>query len=216
MEDDTLFKAFYEPGNVKVEEGAEYDDHGFYRLPGGDFYDPDGIYFDKDGKDKYGGYYDDQFNYHPSKEYEDMVQAIRDEHCFLEQFGQEIEDEEVEEIKDKKEDMDDKEFEDYLNKEKIAPTLKYIKENPDKRHIVISFKGMSGNKDDENDYKAWFKEQNINILDIAINPSRLNIRIKTEDEESIINAIKLEGTVDVVVSITIHILNSFIKTLFSD
>lgn len=160
------------------------------------------------GKDKYGGYYDEEFNYHPSKQYNQIIQFLKDEHTLLEQYGQGVDDEddEDEDNKESAEDMDEKEFEDYLNKEKIAPTLKYIKENPDKRHIVISFKGMSKNKDDDKDYIKWFKEQNINILDIAINPSRVNVRIKTDDEESIINAIKLEGTVDVIVSLYIFLI----------
>ena len=212
MDKDEIFNAFYEPQPFEEVEGGEYDDNGFYRLPGGDYYDPDGVYFDKDGKDKYGGFYDKEFNYHPSKEYEDMVQAIQDEHCLLEQLGQEVEEEEdviEEDSKENKESMNETEFEDYLKKEKIIPTLAYIKENPDKRHIVISFKGMSNNKEDAADYKKWFKEQNINILDIAINPSRLNVRIKTDDEESIINAIKLEGTVDVIVRIYNYLCDNF-------
>ena len=199
MEKNKQFDAFYKRQKVK-KVGGTLDEHGFYRFQNGEFYDPDGVKFNVEGKDEYGGYYDEDLNYHPSKEYEEMVQAIKDEHCLLEQYGQDVEDEANEENKDLIEDMDEKEFEDYLYNEKIAPTLKYIKEYPDKRHIVISFKGMSNNKDDDKDYIKWFKEQNINILDIAINPSRINVRIKTDDEESIINAIKLEGTVDVIVS----------------
>ena len=29
------------------------------------FYDPDGYYFGSDGKDEFGGYYDDKWYYHP-------------------------------------------------------------------------------------------------------------------------------------------------------
>lgn len=34
------------------------DDHYFYTLPNGSYFDPDGYYFDTEGFDYYGGYYD--------------------------------------------------------------------------------------------------------------------------------------------------------------
>jgi hypothetical protein len=37
----------------------------------GDFYDPNGYYFDKDGYDQFGGYYDDDLNYVPGEEYKE-------------------------------------------------------------------------------------------------------------------------------------------------
>ena len=37
----------------------------------GDFYDVNGFYFDKEGYDEFGGYYDDDINYVPGKEYEE-------------------------------------------------------------------------------------------------------------------------------------------------
>ena len=41
-------------------EGHEgkYDEDGFFILPGADFFDPEGFYFDKKGFDGIGGYYD--------------------------------------------------------------------------------------------------------------------------------------------------------------
>jgi predicted DNA binding CopG/RHH family protein len=56
---------------------------------------------------------------------------------------------------------------------------------------------MSDNKDDEKEYVQWFKDRGIKPFDIAINKSRLNIRISTDDIDSIQNAIMLEGTPDV-------------------
>jgi hypothetical protein len=38
---------------------GEFDEDGFYILKEGDFYDPLGYYFDKDGFDENGGSYDD-------------------------------------------------------------------------------------------------------------------------------------------------------------
>lgn len=43
---------------IQGHEG-KYDEDGFYILPGGDFFDPEGFYFDKQGYDGIGGYYDE-------------------------------------------------------------------------------------------------------------------------------------------------------------
>lgn len=42
---------------IEANEG-NYDNDGFYILKAGDFFDPEGFYFDKDGYDGIGGYYD--------------------------------------------------------------------------------------------------------------------------------------------------------------
>ncbi len=47
-----------EPRKFEEVEGGKYDDSGFYSLPDGSFYDPDGFKFDKEGYDEFGGYYD--------------------------------------------------------------------------------------------------------------------------------------------------------------
>ncbi len=45
-----------------------------------DFYDPDGYYFDKDGKDEFGGFYDSDGFYHPGDknkhEFEDVEEEV--------------------------------------------------------------------------------------------------------------------------------------------
>lgn len=48
---------------------GEYDADSFYMLPGGDFFDPQGYYFDKKGFDQLGGYYDKESGqYVPGKD----------------------------------------------------------------------------------------------------------------------------------------------------
>jgi hypothetical protein len=60
--------------NIQAEKGY-YDEFGFYILVNeegkdrGDFYDPNGFYFDLEGYDEFGGYYDDDLNYVPGEEY---------------------------------------------------------------------------------------------------------------------------------------------------
>ena len=52
---------------------------GFYNLPNGDFYDPDGWYFDKDGYDQFGGKYDDDNNYIPGQSNQHLFEDYGDE-----------------------------------------------------------------------------------------------------------------------------------------
>ena len=41
---------------------------GFINMPNGSFYDPEGVYFDQEGYNKFGGYYDYDSNYFPGSE----------------------------------------------------------------------------------------------------------------------------------------------------
>ena len=70
-------KSSREPREIKKVPGGYFDDLGFYNLPDGgnfiwryiniDFYDPDGYYFNKEGKDEFGGHYDSDGYYHPGE-----------------------------------------------------------------------------------------------------------------------------------------------------
>ena len=51
--------------DVKIPSEADMDEYGFAHMADGSFYDPDGYFFNKDGKDEFGGYYDDDWHYHP-------------------------------------------------------------------------------------------------------------------------------------------------------
>jgi hypothetical protein len=46
-------------------QGGHYDSMGFYYTLNGSFWDPDGVYFNKEGVDKHGGKYDKNFEYIP-------------------------------------------------------------------------------------------------------------------------------------------------------
>ena len=46
---------------------GEYDDDGFFITPNGSFWDPDGVYFNKDGFDRHGGRYDSRGVYIPGE-----------------------------------------------------------------------------------------------------------------------------------------------------
>ena len=64
--------------NDEVE--GEYDEEGFFNTPNGSFWDPDGVYFNKEGYDKHGGYYDEQTQeYVPGKGWDEANNCYKDE-----------------------------------------------------------------------------------------------------------------------------------------
>jgi hypothetical protein len=48
-------------------EGGVYIEEGFYVTPNGSFWDPDGVYFNREGYDKHEGFYDEGFEYNPGR-----------------------------------------------------------------------------------------------------------------------------------------------------
>lgn len=80
-----------EDGNLEIEEnvvnerefkevdGGLYNDDGFYITPNGSFWDPDGIYFNREGFDKHEGYYDDEYTYHPGRGWMPHLLCYEDE-----------------------------------------------------------------------------------------------------------------------------------------
>jgi hypothetical protein len=67
-------------------EGGYYDEYGFYYTQNGSniiaykgFWDADGIYFNRDGVDKHGGRYDDNWKYIPGRDWDVKNQCYKDE-----------------------------------------------------------------------------------------------------------------------------------------
>ena len=58
---------------------GEYDDDGFFTTPNGSFWDQDRVYFNREGYDKYGGYYDDNDEYVPGKDWNEEYNCYEDE-----------------------------------------------------------------------------------------------------------------------------------------
>jgi len=63
----------------KETDDGRYDKFGFYRLPDKSYWDPDGVYFNKEGFDKHGGYYDENCEYHPGKGWLPELMCYEDE-----------------------------------------------------------------------------------------------------------------------------------------
>jgi hypothetical protein len=59
---------------------GEYDDQGFFNTPNGSFWDPDGVYFNREGFDKHGGYYDDNQEYVPGEGWDEENNCYKDEY----------------------------------------------------------------------------------------------------------------------------------------
>ena len=57
---------------------GEYDEEGFFITPDGSFWDPDGVYFNNEGYDKYGGYYENG-EYIPGKGWDEENNCYKDE-----------------------------------------------------------------------------------------------------------------------------------------
>ena len=72
-------KKFIERQLDEYVEG-EYDDQGFFNTPNGSFWDPDGVYFNREGYDKHGGYYDDNQEYVPGKGWDEKNNCYKDEY----------------------------------------------------------------------------------------------------------------------------------------
>ena len=58
---------------------GEYDDEGFFETPNGSFWDPDGVYFNREGYDKHGGYYDENDEYVPGKGWDEENNCYKEE-----------------------------------------------------------------------------------------------------------------------------------------
>ena len=73
-------KVFVERELTDEVEG-EYDDEGFFNTPNGSFWDPDGVYFNREGFDKHGGYYDENTQeYIPGKGWDEVNNCYKDEY----------------------------------------------------------------------------------------------------------------------------------------
>ena len=55
---------------------GELDEEGFFVAPNGSFWDPDYVYFNREGYDKHGGYYDENSNYIPGEGWDEINNVI--------------------------------------------------------------------------------------------------------------------------------------------
>ena len=58
---------------------GELDEDGFFYTPNGSFWDPDYVYFNREGFDRHGGYYDDEMEYIPGEGWDEINMCYLDE-----------------------------------------------------------------------------------------------------------------------------------------
>ena len=58
---------------------GEFDEEGFFTTPNGSFWDPDYVYFNREGYDKHGGYYDEELNYIPGEGWDEINKCYFDD-----------------------------------------------------------------------------------------------------------------------------------------
>ena len=76
---------------------GEYDELGFFNTPNGSFWDPDGVYFNREGFDKHGGYYDDNNEYQPGEGWDETRNCYIDElndYDYDDEYGSDHDDDE--------------------------------------------------------------------------------------------------------------------------
>ena len=78
MEDKKEEKKFVEREWTEEIEG-HLDDDGFFITPNGSFWDPDYVYFNREGFDKHGGKYDEKGEYIPGKGWDDNLNCYESE-----------------------------------------------------------------------------------------------------------------------------------------
>lgn len=59
--------------------GGYYDSYGFYTTPNGSFWDPDGVYFNREGFDRHGGKYNENCEYIPGPGWLEQYMCYEDE-----------------------------------------------------------------------------------------------------------------------------------------
>ena len=106
---------------------GEYDEEGFFITPNGSFWDPDGVYFNEEGYDKHGGYYE-KGEYIPGKGWDE------DNNCYKDELNDEDEilsdDEQENEENDGFEQIDINKINDEEKLIKITDDIEKIYEDP--------------------------------------------------------------------------------------
>ena len=106
---------------------GEYDEEGFFITPNGSFWDPDGIYFNNEGYDKHGGFYENGI-YIPGKGWDEENNCYKDELNDEDEFLSD--DDQNEEEDDGFEQIDINKIQDEEKLIKISDDIEIINEDP--------------------------------------------------------------------------------------
>ena len=136
----------------KESEGGYYDENNFYISPDGSFWDPDGVYFNKEGFDRHGGFYDANLEYQPGKGW------IKELMCYEDERGEE----------DGADEDEDDDNDDILDELYINNNMDVIeKEDAEKKKEVLK-PGSKNNKSNTNNSNNKDK-----VIETVISPDML-------------------------------------------
>ena len=142
---------------------GHYDDDGFFITPNGSFWDPDYVYFNREGYDRHGGKYDENGTYIPGEGWDDNLNCYESE---KEQNGDEKDDDNLLD-EDYTEEAMMKEAAQFDDDDDLFEGKDLIKEDPNIEK-VIKIKGekekddfMDENLDDINNINNMNNNKNI-------------------------------------------------------
>ena len=130
--------------NDEVE--GEYDQEGFFNTPNGSFWDPDGVYFNREGYDKHGGYYDEVTQeYVPGKGWDEI------NNCYKDEYNDDYDDEYGSDHDDLEDDgYGDIDLDNIQDEEKLIKNMSDIEKiNEDPTKIVHHIEEVDETKNDE-------------------------------------------------------------------
>ena len=130
---------------------GEYDDQGFFNTPNGSFWDPDGVYFNREGFDKHGGYYDDNNEYVPGKGWDEENNCYKDE--IDDEYASDHDPNEDDNEHDGFGDIDMDKIQDEEKLIKVEGDIEKITEDPNKIVHHIDENEKEENKKEENEEK---------------------------------------------------------------
>jgi len=162
MENNKKTKVFIERELNDDVEG-EYDADGFFNTPNGSFWDPDGVYFNREGYDKHGGYYDEfTQEYVPGKGWDEINNCYKDEYNddYEDEYGSDHDDLDDDGFGDI--DLDKIQDEEKLLLSKNMSDIEKINEDPTKivHHIEVEVDELKDkNEEKKEDAKNEPKEE---------------------------------------------------------
>lgn len=131
---------------IEAHQG-EYDQDGFYILKDkdGEFFDPEGYHFNKQGFDGIGGYYDDNGQYVAPPGLKDANAGVfmyddQDLYEYADYYDELVGDSDEEE--DESGNLDEAEVNQGVKKEHVLPVFDWLKDQPQSKKYVIKIANL--------------------------------------------------------------------------
>jgi hypothetical protein len=169
----------------KEVEGGWYDHYGFYYTPNGSFWDDEGYYFNRDGFDKHGGYYDNNCKYVPGEGWDPLNECYKSE----------VDLDYVDEEEDEFDEFDKAEYEKYKNDyNDIEECDDYgIDDEVDELHHHFNNAKITTNTNDENKEKENQQQVKKNQQQVKENQQQVKEnqqQVKENQQENKVNKVK--------------------------